>query len=76
MVIIHGVTATCHKERYQKAMRDKRKTAVRRETRHVIPGICADARRLGVSRMHLWAVLTGRRESEPLMRRYRAFRGE
>lgn len=62
-------------ERYQKAMRDKRKTAVRRETRHVIPGICADARRLGVSRMHLWAVLSGRRESEGLVKRYEQMKG-
>jgi hypothetical protein len=51
-------------------MRGKRKTAIRRETRHVIPGICADARSLGVSRMHLWAVLSGRRESAGLVRRY------
>lgn len=56
-------------------MKVKRKTAVKREIRKVIPGICADARRLGVSRMHLWAVLSGRRESVPLMRRYRELRG-
>ena len=42
-----------------------------REHRPVYPGIVADARRLGVSRMHLWAVLSGRRESSGLVRRYR-----
>ena len=53
----------------------KRKTAVRRVTRHVIPGICADARSLGVSRMHLWAVLSGRRKSAGLEERYRRMKG-
>jgi len=50
----------------------RQKRDMRRETRHVIPGICADARRLGVSRMHLWAVLSGRRESDGLVARYQA----
>ncbi len=36
----------------------------------MIPGICADAQKLGVSRMHLWAVLSGRRESDGLVARY------
>lgn len=57
-------------------MKVKRKTAVRRETRHVIPGICADARRLGVSRKHLWAVLSGRRESDGLVKRYEQMKEE
>lgn len=48
--------------------------AARRETRSVIPGICRDAKRLGVSRMHLWAVLNGHRESEGLVRRYEALK--
>jgi hypothetical protein len=40
-------------------------------TREVIPGIVADAETLGVSRMHLWAVLRGRRFSPGLLERYR-----
>lgn len=47
---------------------------VRRESRPVFPGIVSDARRLGVSRMHLWAVLSGRRESMGLVRRYSAMK--
>jgi len=35
------------------------------------PGISEHARRLGVSRLHLWMVLQGRRESRRLMERYR-----
>ena len=46
-----------------------------RELREVIPGIVSDARRLGVSRMHLWAVLTGRRRSPELAARYAALKG-
>lgn len=41
----------------------------RRATR--FPGIVADAARLGVSRIHLYYVLTGQRESRPLLARYR-----
>ena len=37
-----------------------------------IPGICGDAKRLGVRREHLWMVLTGRRHSKPLIQRYHA----
>jgi hypothetical protein len=48
---------------------------VRRDSRPVFPGIVADARRLGVSRMHLWSVLSGRRESTGLVRRYHALKG-
>jgi hypothetical protein len=33
-------------------------------------GICADAQALGVSREHLFRVLTGERQSRSLMRRY------
>lgn len=35
-------------------------------------GIVADAQKLGVSRFHLHKVLTGQRESSPLLARYRA----
>lgn len=34
------------------------------------PGIVKDAARLGVNRIHLYLVLTGQRESRPLLRRY------
>jgi 16S rRNA U1498 N3-methylase RsmE len=33
-------------------------------------GIIRDATELGVTRVHLWRVLEGERESDPLMRRY------
>jgi len=39
-----------------------------------IPGICADAEALGVTRIHLWCVLKGRRESASLKRRYAALK--
>ncbi len=39
-------------------------------TREVIPNVCSDAEKLGVSRMHLWAVLRGRRFSPGLLARY------
>lgn len=35
------------------------------------PGICEDAQELGVTRVHLWMVLTGDRKSKRLMQRYR-----
>ncbi len=35
-----------------------------------IPGICADAKTLGVTRHHLWRVLHGQRESISLKKRY------
>lgn len=54
----------------------RRKMDLRQNTRKVIPGICADARALGVSRMHLWAVLSGRRESDGLVRRYQELKAE
>lgn len=34
------------------------------------PGIVQDAKALGVSRVHLWLVLTGKRESAALKARY------
>lgn len=55
---------------------ERQKRDLRREKRHVIPGICADAKKLGVSRMHLWAVLSGRRESDGLVARYRELQEE
>ena len=39
-----------------------------------IRGLCADAEELGVTRMHLWAVLKGKRESRSLTRRYKALK--
>ena len=37
------------------------------------PGISQAARTLGVSRTHLWYVLTGRRQSRSLLARYQVF---
>jgi hypothetical protein len=45
-------------------------------TREVIPGIVADAEKLGVSRFHLWAVLNGRRWSPTLVARYRDLKSQ
>ena len=39
-------------------------------SRHVIPGICADARKLGISREYLWRVLRGKKNSPKLVLRY------
>jgi hypothetical protein len=39
-------------------------------------GICADAKALGVSREHLYRVLTGRRTSQSLMKRYLELRSK
>ena len=39
-----------------------------------IRGIGADAETLGVSRQHLWAVLTERRTSRPLLARFEALK--
>lgn len=36
-----------------------------------IAGIVADAEKLGVSRIHLYKVLRGKRQSKSLIRRYR-----
>lgn len=46
-------------------------TQTKRSQRIKYPGISEHARRLGVSRLHLWMVLQGRRESRRLMNRYR-----
>jgi hypothetical protein len=48
----------------------KTKSQQKRRTR--FPGICTDAELLGVSREHLYRVLTGERESKSLLERYRA----
>lgn len=37
-------------------------------------GVCKDALQLGVSRVHLYLVLSGRRESKRLLQRYEALR--
>ncbi len=37
-------------------------------------GICKDAIRLGVTRVHLYLVLTGQRESKSLLDRYEQLR--
>ena len=47
-----------------------RKQAARRGPPR-FPTIGRDAALLGVSRTHLWRVLSGRRESRSLVRRYR-----
>jgi len=39
------------------------------------PGICLDAESLGVSRVHLYLVLTRQRRSASLLRRYRKLKG-
>ncbi len=39
------------------------------------PGICHAAKELGVSRIHLWFLLTGQRTSPGLLRRYQALKG-
>ncbi len=38
------------------------------------PGIIRDATELGVTRVHLWRVLTGERDSRLLMARYSALK--
>ena len=53
-----------------KTRKATKKTARRRTVR--FPGISQAARTLGVSRTHLWYVLTGVRESRSLTRRYEA----
>lgn len=40
------------------------------------PGITADAHSLGVDRVHLFRVLTGKRKSADLMTRYRALKAK
>jgi hypothetical protein len=54
--------------------RQAKKTVRRRvvQSGWVFRGITKQAAELNVSRVHLWLVLTGRRSSPPLMRRYHA----
>ncbi len=40
------------------------------------PGIVEDAKALGVSRTHLWRVLTGQRESARLLARYQHLKAQ
>ena len=42
----------------------------------VFPNIGQDAKRLKVSRHHLWSVLTGRRQSASLLARYQALKSK
>lgn len=52
-----------------------RQRSVRRgKTR--FPGLVADAKALGVSRVHLWLVLTGQRQSARLTARYEVLKAE
>jgi hypothetical protein len=51
---------------------DKVKTE---KTRTRFPGITEDAKKLGVNRVTLWRVATGRWKSRSLMRRYRQLKG-
>jgi len=51
---------------------DQNRQSAKRAAR--ISGICAAARDLHVSRQHIWAVLNKRRESKPLVARFRAWR--
>jgi len=46
----------------------EKKSESKRQVQFV--GICADAAKLGVTREHLYRVLTGRRTSHSLLRRY------
>lgn len=39
-------------------------------------GVCKAAEQLGVSRHHLWSVLTGRRNSRSLLQAYRKLKKE
>jgi hypothetical protein len=42
----------------------------KRRGRVRFPGICEDATRLGITREHLYRVLTGKRKSKSLLKRY------
>ena len=46
----------------------------RKQKSRIRNGITRDAKELGVTRQHLWAVVTHRRESKPLLGRYRALK--
>lgn len=54
---------------YKKSKSEKPRRAVR------FKGICAQAEELGVDRIHLWKVITGRRESRSLLARYQSLVG-
>jgi len=57
-------------------MKRKKETAKRKFKAVVYPGISNHAEELGVSRPHLWMVLTGRRVSRSLTARYNALVGK
>ena len=59
--------------RYNEEGTPKLSGAARRAST-VFPHISRDAKRLKVSRHHLWSVLTGRRQSASLLRRYQALK--
>jgi len=50
--------------------------ATKRKSKERFRGICADALKLGVDRVHLWRVLKGQRPSASLLRRYRQLKKE
>lgn len=54
---------------------EKKKGNTRRRRVINFPGIGNQADQLGVNRIHLWKVLTGRRESRSLMARYEQLTG-
>ena len=59
-------------KRFAPCDQDRKGRHARSKTKH--PGIGRDARELGISRMQLWAVLTGQRESPTLRARYAALK--
>jgi hypothetical protein len=52
------------------------RTLVGSKSNQRLRGIYQAAKALGVSRSHLWRVLTGRRSSASLLSRYEALRGK
>jgi DNA-binding phage protein len=52
----------------------RRKKITKKRIRFV--GIVANAEKLGVTRIHLYRVLTGERRSPDLLKRYRALKAE
>lgn len=63
--------ATSNEGKAKRAGRKSRAEASGRGTTRYA-GIVADAKSLGVNRIHLWRVLNGRRQSQRLLARYRA----
>jgi 16S rRNA U1498 N3-methylase RsmE len=51
-------------------LREHRRKSSKKRGPTRYPGIVRHASQLGVSRIHLWYVLTGQRDSKPLLRRY------